>query len=61
MELVKELIGNPAFRGHMQYEPVKVRNRKTGKRVFNEAWTANWWWDVQVKPKQCETLMDIKG
>ncbi|KAG8921123.1 hypothetical protein FRC01_000398, partial [Tulasnella sp. 417] len=49
VELVKELIGNPAFSDHLRYEPVKVCNQKTGKRVFNEAWTGDWWWNVQTK------------
>lgn len=48
VELVKELIGNPAFHDNLRYEPVKVRNMRTGKRVFDEAWTADWWWNAQV-------------
>lgn len=48
VECVRELIGNPAFREHLHYRPTRLWRRNTGKRVFNEAWTANWWWDVQV-------------
>lgn len=48
VELVKELIGNPSFRKNLQFAPVRLRNRRNAKRVFNEAWTADWWWTVQV-------------
>lgn len=50
VECVKELIGNPAFTNDIQYAPIRkwkqVRNAKN--RVYDEAWTADWWWDTQV-------------
>ncbi|KAG8974091.1 hypothetical protein FRC05_007839 [Tulasnella sp. 425] len=49
VELVKELIGNPSFCKNLQFAPVRLRNRRNAKRVFNEAWTADWWWTVQEK------------
>ncbi|KAG9015665.1 hypothetical protein FRB90_004553 [Tulasnella sp. 427] len=49
VECVKELIGNPVFRKDLHYRPVKLKKRSNHKQIFNEAWTANWWWDVQAK------------
>lgn len=48
VECVKELIGNPVFKEHLQYRPIRLRKRSNRKRIFNEAWTADWWWNVQV-------------
>lgn len=48
-DLVKELIGNPAFRGHMRYTPEKLYEDEAGrKRLINEMWTADLWHDLQV-------------
>jgi len=49
VECVKELLGNPALKDHMKYAPEQVYEDVEGKtRVFDEMWTANWWWDTQV-------------
>ncbi|KIO24757.1 hypothetical protein M407DRAFT_51577, partial [Tulasnella calospora MUT 4182] len=48
VELVEELIGNPSFRNSLHYKPVRIHNRRTRKRVFSEAWTADWWWTAQL-------------
>lgn len=50
VECIKELIGNPAFRDNLRYAPEKVYEDSEGKsRVFNETWTGDWWWDMQVR------------
>jgi hypothetical protein len=50
VECVQELMENPAFRDHMAYAPERVYKDKEGKvRIYDEMWTANWWWDLQVK------------
>lgn len=34
----------------MAYAPEQVYKDKEGKvRIYDEMWTANWWWDLQVK------------
>lgn len=49
VECIRELIGNPAFHGHMAYAPEKVfRDKEKQVRVFDETWTGDWWWDTQV-------------
>ncbi|KAI6009336.1 hypothetical protein BKA83DRAFT_4467974 [Pisolithus microcarpus] len=45
-----ELIGNPAFRDAMAYVPEHAYADSEGKnRIYNEMWTADWWWDMQGK------------
>lgn len=49
VECIRELIGNPAFRDHMQYVPEKVYEDEDGNvRIFDEMWTGEWWWNLQV-------------
>jgi len=49
VECVKELIGNPAFKKLVSYVPQRAYVDKAGlKRIFDEMWTADWWWDTQV-------------
>lgn len=49
VECIHELIGNPAFHKHMQYVPEKVYEDEDGNvRIFNEMWTGEWWWHLQV-------------
>lgn len=48
---VRELMGNPAFDGSMAYAPEKVYIDAEGRtRRYDEMWTADWWWDMQVSP-----------
>ena len=50
VECIKELIGNPAFQNNLCYTPEKVYEEIEGKnRVFNEMWTGDWWWNLQVR------------
>lgn len=49
IECIKELIGNPAFKDYISYVPERVYMDKEGKvRVFDEMWTGDWWWEIQV-------------
>jgi hypothetical protein len=51
VECVQELLGNPAFCDHISYVPERVYQDKAGStRVYDEMWTADWWWDEQVCP-----------
>ncbi|KAK6983973.1 hypothetical protein R3P38DRAFT_3456241 [Favolaschia claudopus] len=48
VECIRELMGNPAFKKHMAYAPERVYANKRGtNRVWDEMWTANWWWKLQ--------------
>ncbi|KAJ7574917.1 hypothetical protein C8J56DRAFT_802318 [Mycena floridula] len=49
VECVAELLGNPAFAEHQQFAPERhYRDENGTNREYNEMWTGNWWWDVQV-------------
>ncbi|KAJ7100312.1 Zn-finger domain-containing protein [Mycena crocata] len=52
VECIKELMGNPAFLDYMAYVPERVYGNESGpdsSRIFDEMWTANWWWELQKK------------
>ncbi|KAK7433564.1 hypothetical protein VKT23_020718 [Stygiomarasmius scandens] len=58
VEVVQELMGNPAFHGHQCYSPIcYFRDEAHKNREYSEMWTCNWWWDVQEKlPKDYGTV-----
>lgn len=46
---VEDLIQNPVFKNLMKYAPEHVYRDKEGRvRIFEEMWTGDWWWEVQV-------------
>ncbi|KIJ50249.1 hypothetical protein M422DRAFT_245496 [Sphaerobolus stellatus SS14] len=50
VECVRELMGNPIFRNVLKYAPERLYNDKEKlEQVYNEMWTAEWWWDLQGK------------
>ncbi|KAJ7659560.1 hypothetical protein DFH06DRAFT_1089760 [Mycena polygramma] len=52
VECIKELMGNPAFKDYMAYVPERVYGNDTGSdssRIWDEMWTANWWWEMQKR------------
>jgi hypothetical protein len=49
VDVVKELIGNPQFKEFMRYAPeLHWTSRRRKSRVYNEFWSGNWWWRMQV-------------
>lgn len=49
VDCIRELFGNPAFKKVMQYAPERhFADQETKIRVYDEMWTADWWWDMQV-------------
>ena len=49
VECIRELIGNPAFREYISYAPERAYADEAGAiRIFDEMWTADWWWEMQV-------------
>lgn len=49
VECVRELIGNPAFRDGMCFAPQQEYEDEEGtQRIYDEMWTADWWWNTQV-------------
>ncbi|KAI6015680.1 hypothetical protein EDC04DRAFT_2870455 [Pisolithus marmoratus] len=50
MECMEELIGNPVFQDVMAYVPEHVYADAQGEKcIYDEMWTGDWWWDVQMK------------
>ncbi|KAG8792294.1 hypothetical protein FRC12_006548 [Ceratobasidium sp. 428] len=48
LDVIRELIGNPAFRHMMRYVPERHWTSALRRcRVFGEMWTGNWWWSRQ--------------
>lgn len=49
VEVIKDLMGNEALRDALQYAPERAYTDREGRnRVYDEMWTASWWWDTQV-------------
>ena len=49
MKCIKELFGNPAFKTLMCYSPEHhFADRDAKNSIYDEMWTANWWWEMQV-------------
>lgn len=49
VECIRELIGNPAWKDDIVYEPEMVFTDKGGNNcIIDKAWTADWWWKTQV-------------
>lgn len=49
LDCICELLANPNFADAISYEPQKVFDNEGGQeRCFNEMWTRDWWWEVQV-------------
>lgn len=49
IECIRELIGNPLFRDVIHYAPEKLYVDAEGhQRMYGEAWTGDWWWNLQV-------------
>lgn len=50
VDVVTELISRPEFAKTMHYAPERVyRDSDCNNRVYDEMWTGDWWWDIQVR------------
>src|SRR5882757_1642867 len=46
---IQNLMSNPTLRDHLSYIPQRVFTTETGNtRIYDEAWTGDWWWTTQV-------------
>ncbi|KAF7364607.1 hypothetical protein MVEN_00329900 [Mycena venus] len=66
VECIRELMSNPAFHEHMAYAPECVygtEERTEESRIFDEMWTAEWWWKIQklLPPGACITGIIISS
>ena len=57
IDCIRELIGNPMFRDVMRYAPERVYVDEEGTdRLYDNMWTGNWWWDLQVNMPESTML-----
>ena len=50
VECIRELLGNPLFARMLAYAPERVyRDREGKEQHIDEMWTAEWWWQLQVR------------
>ncbi|EJD45508.1 hypothetical protein AURDEDRAFT_64485, partial [Auricularia subglabra TFB-10046 SS5] len=50
VEIISDLLANPAFADRIDFEPVRVwLDELKTKRVYGEANTGNWWWELQKR------------
>ena len=47
LEVIKFLFGNTMFDGKMYFHAERIFD-ENGKHLFNELWTSDWWWEIQV-------------
>ena len=47
VEVVKDLLQNPAYLNDLIYTPCKLTG-KFGERIYRELDTGDWWWKLQV-------------
>jgi Plavaka transposase len=58
MKCIQLLLGQLAFQGLMDYQPVQLYD-DAGNRVYNEISSGNWWWKTQAKISDGGTLIPI--
>lgn len=57
VECIRELMGNSKFSGKMRYAPEKIFvDEACTNQEFDEMWTVDWWWDIQVKVNHPPTV-----
>jgi hypothetical protein len=50
VDCIKNLMQNPVFRNLMAFALERVyRDHQGQKCIYDEAWTADWWWKIQVR------------
>ncbi|KAL0581893.1 hypothetical protein V5O48_000122 [Marasmius crinis-equi] len=60
IECIRELMGNPMFREATRYVPEKLFTDAAGtNEVFNEMWTAEWWWKIQERLPEGATVTPV--
>lgn len=60
VDCIKELFGNPAFKKVMRYSPERhFADKEAEIRVYDEMWTADWWWEMQVRQSMATLLRKV--
>ena len=54
--LIQELLEDPNFKNEMHHRPMHLYTDESWEeRIFGEMWTADWWWETQVRRPLCFT------
>jgi hypothetical protein len=62
VDVVHEIMGNEGLWDSMNYIPIRIFADDTCKeQIYNEMWTGEWWWEIQVWFLTIYTAMDIKS
>lgn len=49
IQIIRDLIGDPKLQWEMEYAPQRHwTSIECLKRIYNEMWTGDWWWTLQV-------------
>ncbi|KAI9057363.1 hypothetical protein FKP32DRAFT_1584219 [Trametes sanguinea] len=60
IDCVKELLGNSSFADSLVYAPQRQYVDEEGRnRLYDNMWTADWWWDVQTKMPSGATVAPV--
>ena len=53
VDCMRELLSSPTFKDYISFTPEHVYSDSEGReRIFDEMWTADWWWETQVGQAQ---------
>jgi Plavaka transposase len=58
VKAIKFLIGHRPFRDALTYAPTRVYNT-SNQRVYNELYTADWWWETQARLPDGATVVPV--
>ena len=57
LDCIRELMANLSFVDVISYKPQKVFEDEAGQeRRFDEMWTGDWWWEIQVSQLKIKIL-----
>ncbi|KIJ55985.1 hypothetical protein M422DRAFT_150938 [Sphaerobolus stellatus SS14] len=60
VECIPELMGNPIFHKVMKYAPERLyADKERAEQIYNEMWTADWWWELQGKLPPGATIAPV--
>jgi Plavaka transposase len=54
---IRSIMQHTPFQYHMAYQP--VQKYRDNKRVYNEMFTSDWWWEVQAEIPEGGTVIPI--
>ncbi|KZV76152.1 hypothetical protein PENSPDRAFT_598761 [Peniophora sp. CONT] len=67
VEVIADIIGNPAFKDHAVFEPVQKTaadgegdaGEGEEEGIYDEMWSGHWWWNAQLKLPAGATVVPV--